>query len=89
MISPNYDRKNGCTSLTSVVLVKVLDNLVFVGNRHTLQVLVISYCLEVSTDQKEINLVSMPLLELLDMVVDGFQFTVTTTLYGDLQKISE
>jgi len=69
--------------------VKVLDNLVFVGNRHTLQVLVISYCLEVSTDQKEINLVSMPLLELLDMVVDGFQFTVTTTLYGDLQKISE
>jgi len=31
----------------------------------------------------------MPFLELLDMVIDGFQFSVTAALYGDLQKISE
>jgi hypothetical protein len=51
--------------------VKVLKVLIFVGNRHTLEILVISYCLEVSADQEEIDLVSMPLFELLEMVVDG------------------
>jgi hypothetical protein len=71
MISSNYDRKNGCISLARIVLVKVLDMLIFVGNRHTLEILVISYCLEVSADQKKIDLVSMALLELLDMIVDG------------------
>jgi hypothetical protein len=45
--------------------------LIFVGNRHTLEILVISHCLEVATDQKEIDPVSMSLFKLLEMVVDG------------------
>lgn len=52
-------------------LMKVLDMLVFVGDRHTLKILVVSHSLEISADQEELDPVGVLLLKLLETRVDG------------------
>jgi hypothetical protein len=72
----------------SASLVEVLNVFILVRNCHALQILVIPDCLKVSANQKQVDLVTISLLQLLNMIVNGVKFAVTTALHCNLLKKS-
>ena len=71
------------------ILVKLHQLLIFVGNSHTLQILMISYSLEIATYQQEVDFVLFPFLQLPNVIVNGVELSMTTTLDGDLNHRSD
>jgi len=71
------------------ILVKLHQLLIFVGNSHTLQILMISYSLEIATYQQEVDFVLFPFLQLPNVIVNGVELSMTTTLDCDLNHRSD
>ena len=68
----------------SNLLVELAQLAVLVGDGHTLEVAVVAYGLEVTTNEKEVDLVVVALFEVVYLGVDSIELSVATTLNGDL-----
>lgn len=66
------------------LLVKKPQFFVFVRNCHALQVLMVSYSLEVTTNEEKIDRVLVASFELVDVAVDGIEFAVAASFHCNL-----
>lgn len=60
--------------------------LILVGHGHALQVANVSYCLEVATDNEEVDFVVVSLFKGGNLTVDGVERAVTTSFDRDLYR---
>ena len=67
-------------------LIKVMHQLVFIGSRHALQILMIPHGLKVSTNQEKVDLVAILPFKLLNAIVDIVELSMAATLDSDLKN---
>lgn len=63
---------------------KVSELLIFVGNRHALEVAIVSDGLKVAANQQKVNFVVVPSFQRFNMAIYCIKLSMTAALYGDL-----
>ena len=67
---------------------KPTQNLVLGRTSHILHIFLITHGLEVATDEQRIDFIVVLRFEVLDVQVDGIEFTVTAAFDGNLLKLT-
>lgn len=69
------------------LLIEVTKLPILWGHGHALQIAMISDGLEVTTDEEQLDLVVIPVLQRLYLLVDGIECAMTTALYSNLPVV--
>ena len=85
MISTNKNSKNWGHELSRIILGERTHSPVFLWNRHTVQILLVSKSLEVSTYQQNVNLHIMTILNFFNSTINGLELSMCAALHSNLK----
>ena len=85
MITADDNGQKGCYCLANIVLVELTQLLILLRYRHTLQIAIISYSLKIPTNQEDIHLISMFLLQLRYVSIYGVQLSMAAPFNSNLR----